>query len=386
MIGTLREQRQARGDTRAGTNDNDRGEETSAAHDTELRSAASVDLLGRAVNDLAGPVAGVRDDDREALVAAVGETLERLAIDGALLVGKFGGGGSERVGDDAKGVGFLEGGIGEADGLAKVDIAVFEVELDAVGREDFGFDVAETHARPGVGDEEGGKEEHPPGGVADQEMTKGMVRRGSVGGVGGLQHDLSPEEADDSPSHEAVRILKGVVHEHTDAGVRKDEHDHEHGDDGVAEEVDVSPDGVEGTFLVGAEVDGEQNEVDDIPEGGSHGTARVKTAIRVDLGGKGTGPERKHLGPGTKDPEHAVDDVLVADDEGHQEVGSDGSGSLLVVQNRAVLDTRADDEPQDRGRITQEGQAEDAAVDGPKVPSQVPIEAVAFLGRQGGGV
>lgn len=346
-----------------------------------MGSSARVDLLGRAVDDFAGPVAGVGDDYREALVAAVRQALDGFACDGALLV-DFGWCRSERVGDDAKGMGFFERSVGEADSLPEVDFAVVKVEFDAVGRKNFGFDVAETHARPGVSDKHGGDEEHPPGGVTDEEVAEGLVRERVVGGVGGLQHDLGPEEADHGPAHEAVRVLEGVVHQHADARVGEDEHDHEHGDDGVAEEVDVTADGVERTLL-GAVVHGEKHEVDGIPERSSHGTARVKTAIGVDLGRESAGPKGENLGPCTEDPEESVDDVLVADDDGHQDVGSDGSGSLLVGEDGAVLDTRADDEPHDSRSVSREGQAEDASVDRPKVPSEVAVEAVALLGRQG---
>lgn len=191
-------------------------------------------------------------------------------------------------------------------------------------------------------------------------MAEGVGR--VVGGVSGLQHDLGPEETNDSPSHKAVRVLEGVVHQDSNARVSEDEHYHEHGDDGVAEEVDVAPDSIKGAFL-GAVVHGEKNEVDGIPEGSSHGTTRVETTIGVDLSRECPGPEGENLGPGTKDPEESVDNMLVADNNGHQDVGSDGSGSLLVGENRAVFDTRADDEPQHSRGVTHEGQAENASVD-----------------------
>ena len=303
------------------------------------------------VDDLARPVAGVGDDDGKPFFAGMGEALEGFAGYGACFVG-FSGGNSERVGDDAEGVGFFQRRIRQTDGLPKVHVAVVKVELDAVGGEDLGFDGAETHARPGVGDEQSGDEEHPPGFVADEDVAEGMGR--VVGGVGGLEHDLRPEEADDGPTHEAVRVLEGVVHQHAHAWVGEYEHDHEHGDDGVAEEVDVTADGIERTFL-GAVVHGEQDKVDGVPEGGGHGTARVKTAVRVDLGGQSARPEWENLSPGTKDPEESVDDVLVADDNGHQDVGCDGRNSLLVSENWAVLNARTDDEPEHSRHVTHEG-------------------------------
>lgn len=145
MIRVLSEEGEAGGNAGAGTDDDDGGEEAGAAHDTELGSAAGVNLLGRLVDDLAGPVSGVGNDNGEALVAAVGEALDGFAGDGALLI-SLGGGDGERMGNDAEGMGFFEGSIGEADGLAEVHFTVVKVKLYAVGGENFSLNVAETHA------------------------------------------------------------------------------------------------------------------------------------------------------------------------------------------------------------------------------------------------
>src|SRR4051794_35503498 len=61
----------------------------------------------------------------------------------------------------AEGMRLSEWRVCEADGLSVVDVAIVEVELDAVLREHLGFDITQPHPSPRVEDQQSDGHKHP---------------------------------------------------------------------------------------------------------------------------------------------------------------------------------------------------------------------------------
>jgi len=181
-----------------------------------------------------------------------------------------------------------------------------------------------------------------------------------------------------------VDTLEPVVHQDADARVCRNTHGDQQKDDEVADEID--PAVHYGQSALGLELDGKEDEEGDVPEGAGDSTTAVDATIRVHLGDELASPVRKTVSPGAKDPEHGVDNVLVADKHDGEDVGRDGETGLLICDHALTLDERVDDEVSEREHVTEEGKTEDATVDGPKVPPQVAVQPGSVLGWEWGAV
>ena len=234
------------------------------------------------------------------------------------------------------------------DSVEGLHVLVLEVQACGVVGEHFGVDFAAAETRPGEQAAACGDEDAPETGGADERRAEGLC--GVRGNEGDGEVGVNPEGGEGGPAGEAVGGFEIVMEALADPGVGAREDNAEHNDEHI------------GCGRVGNSVAGGLDDqvfrrdggVEKVPDNGGDTAAAVEAAVVEDFRELATNAEREGFWGAGEDLVDKIDEVFLAEEYRHHEVGRGCVANIGEV--RVSFGTDHEDDESNEVRVEYQGE------------------------------